>query len=62
MTDPEPAGLLPVELFVLLVVVATVVALVARRAALPYSVALVLAGLGDRVPVPDACSWASPRS
>ncbi len=45
MTESEIAGLLPVELFVLLVVVATAVALVARRFALPYTVALVLAGL-----------------
>ncbi len=37
---------LGIELFVLLVLVATIVAIVARRAALPYSVALVLAGLG----------------
>jgi monovalent cation:H+ antiporter, CPA1 family len=46
-------GLLPVELFVLLVAVATGVALVARRVALPYSVALVLAGLGLAVFFPD---------
>jgi CPA1 family monovalent cation:H+ antiporter len=35
-----------IELFVLLLLAATIVAIVARRAALPYSVALVLAGLG----------------
>ncbi len=43
--NERTAVLLPVELFVLLVAIATGVALVARRAALPYSVALVLAGL-----------------
>jgi CPA1 family monovalent cation:H+ antiporter len=53
MTESETAGLLPVELFVLLVVVATAVALVARRSALPYSVALVLAGLGISVLFPS---------
>ncbi len=53
MTNTEPAGLLPVELFVLLVVVATAVALVARRSALPYTVALVLAGLGISVLFPS---------
>ena len=37
---------LGIELFVLLVLVATIVAILARRAALPYSVGLVLAGLG----------------
>jgi Na+:H+ antiporter len=54
MTDPEPAGLLPVELFVLLLAVATAVALVARRAAVPYTVALVLAGLAIAFLFPDA--------
>ncbi len=53
MTESETAGLLPVELFVLLVVVATAVALLARRIALPYTVALVLAGLGISVLVPS---------
>jgi Na+:H+ antiporter len=53
MTESETAGLLPVELFVLLVVVATAVALVARRSALPYTVALVLAGLGISVLFPS---------
>jgi CPA1 family monovalent cation:H+ antiporter len=48
----EGALLLPVELFVILVSVATAVALLARRAALPYSVALVLAGLGLAVVAP----------
>jgi CPA1 family monovalent cation:H+ antiporter len=48
----DPAILLPVELFVLLVAVATAVALIARRAALPYSVALVLAGLALAFLVP----------
>ncbi len=49
MTEVNTAGLLPVELFVLLVAVATVVALLARRIALPYTVALVLAGLAISV-------------
>ncbi len=53
MTESETAGLLPVELFVLLVTVATAVALVARRSALPYTVALVLAGLGISVLFPS---------
>ena len=38
-------ALLAVELFIVFVLLATIVALVARRVALPYSVALVLAGL-----------------
>jgi len=42
---PEDATLLPVELFVLLVAAAAGVALLTRRSAIPYSVALVLAGL-----------------
>ena len=46
MTETEAAGLLPVELFVILLAIATGVALLARRVPLPYSVALVLAGLG----------------
>lgn len=45
----EVTALLTVELFIVLVLVATVVALIARRVALPYSVALVLAGLGIAV-------------
>jgi Na+:H+ antiporter len=53
MTDSEIAGLLPVELFVLLVTVATAVALVARRSALPYTVALVMAGLGISILFPS---------
>ena len=50
MTSTEPAGLLPIELFILLLALATGVALVARRLAIPNSVALVLAGpgAGDR--------------
>jgi monovalent cation:H+ antiporter, CPA1 family len=48
----QQAGLVTIELFVILVLVATVVALVARRIALPYSVALVLAGLGIAFLVP----------
>ncbi len=53
MTQSEPAGLLPVELFVLLVVVATALALIARRSPLPYTVALVLAGLAISIMVPS---------
>ncbi len=45
-------GLLTVELFVLLVAVATGVALLARRTVLPYSVALVLAGLALALVIP----------
>lgn len=48
----DVAGLITIELFVLLVLLATVVALVARRVALPYSVALVLAGLAIAIFVP----------
>jgi CPA1 family monovalent cation:H+ antiporter len=48
--------LLPVELFVVLIAIATGVALVARRSALPYSVALVLAGLALAVLVPGTLS------
>ena len=47
-------GLVGIELFVLLVAVATAVALVTRRSVLPYSVALVLAGLGLSVLFPGA--------
>ena len=54
MTSTEPAGLLPIELFILLVALATGIALVARRLAIPYSVALVLAGLGLAIVVPGA--------
>ncbi len=52
MTSTEPAGLLPIELFILLLALATGVALVARRIAIPNSVALVLAGLALAVAVP----------
>jgi CPA1 family monovalent cation:H+ antiporter len=41
----EPAGILTVELFVVFLAVATLVALVIRKVALPYSLALVLTGL-----------------
>ena len=46
MGEDATGALLGVELFILLVAVATATALLARRSALPYSVALVLAGLG----------------
>ena len=52
MTSTEPAGLLPIELFILLLAIATGVALVARRTAIPNSVALVVAGLALAVAVP----------
>jgi len=50
---PTSDALLPVELFVLLIAIATGLALLARRTALPWSVTLVLAGLGLAVLVPD---------
>ncbi len=52
MTDSS-GGFLAIELFVGLVVVATAVALLSRRSAIPYSVALVLAGLGISVLFPN---------
>ena len=54
MTSTEPAGLLPIELFILLLALATGIALVARRLAIPNSVALVVAGLGLAIVVPGA--------
>jgi monovalent cation:H+ antiporter, CPA1 family len=45
----ETTDVLTVELFVLLVLVATIVAVVAKRIALPYTIALVLAGLAIAV-------------
>jgi Na+:H+ antiporter len=54
--DATLDNLLPIELLVLLIAIATAVALVARRAALPYSVALVLAGLGLAILVPGTSS------
>ena len=54
MTSSEPAGLLPIELFILLLALATGIALVARRLAIPNSVALVVAGLGLAIVVPGA--------
>jgi Na+:H+ antiporter len=54
MNETAIDSLLAVELFVLLVAVATAVALIARRSALPYSVALVLAGLGLAVLFPGS--------
>ena len=47
------SGFVAIELFVLLLVVASAVALLTRRSALPYSVALVLAGLAISVLFPD---------
>ena len=52
--NPPSDVLLPVELFVLLIAIATGLALLARRSALPWSVTLVLAGLGLAVLVPGA--------
>ncbi len=54
MTSSEPAGLLPIELFILLIALATGIALIARRIAIPNSVALVVAGLGLAIVVPGA--------
>ena len=54
--DHPPDALLPGELFVLLIAIATGVALLARRSALPYSVALVLAGLGMALLAPGTLS------
>ena len=51
--DSSFTSLLPIELLILLIAIATAVALVARRVALPYSVALVLAGLGLAIAVPE---------
>src|SRR6187455_2888838 len=48
--------LLPVELLVILIAIATAVTLLARRVALPYSVALVLAGLGLAILVPGTAA------
>ena len=61
MTSSEPAGLLPVELFILLLALATGVALVARRTAIPNSVALVVAGLALAVAVPGVDIDISPE-
>jgi CPA1 family monovalent cation:H+ antiporter len=54
MAQVDSSGFLAIELFVALVLVATAVALVTKRLALPYSVALVLSGLGIAVFLPDA--------
>jgi CPA1 family monovalent cation:H+ antiporter len=54
--EPPSDVLLPAELFVLLIAIASGVALIARRSALPYSVALVLAGLALAVLVPGTLS------
>ena len=61
MTSTEPAGLLPVELFIVLLALATGVALVARRTAIPNSVALVVAGLALAVAVPGVDIDISPE-
>ncbi|MEO5964957.1 MAG: sodium:proton antiporter [Candidatus Limnocylindrales bacterium] len=45
MAESATAALIPIELLVLILMIATGVSIIARRAALPYSVALVLAGL-----------------
>lgn len=60
MPESEATGYLTIELFVVLLVVATAVALVARRSAIPYSVALVLAGLAISVVVPGSGFRATP--
>ncbi len=61
MTSSEPSGLLPVELFIVLLALATGVALVARRTAIPNSVALVVAGLALAVAVPGVDIDISPE-
>jgi len=61
MTDVAGQGFLPVELFVVLVLIASGVAILARRAAIPYSVALVLAGLGIAIAFPDASLQVTPE-
>jgi CPA1 family monovalent cation:H+ antiporter len=48
----DSADLFTIELFVVLVLIATIVAVVAKRIALAYTVALVLAGLGIALFVP----------
>jgi Na+:H+ antiporter len=54
--NPPTDALIPIELFIVLIAIATLVALVARRFALPYSVALVMAGLGLAVLGPATLS------
>jgi CPA1 family monovalent cation:H+ antiporter len=54
--NPSIDSLLPIELLILLIAIATGVALVARRVALPYSVALVLAGLALAILVPETAA------
>jgi Na+:H+ antiporter len=61
MSDTANSGFLAIELFVGLVVVATGVALVARRSALPYSVGLVLAGLAIAILRPNASFEVTPE-
>ena len=60
MTSRETGGLLPVELFICCSCSATGVALVARRIAIPNSVALVVAGLALAVFVPGPRSRSRP--
>ncbi len=53
MSEPHGAGPLGIELFVVLLGIAALVALATRRIPVPYSVALVLAGLGLGALLPD---------
>jgi len=61
MGDSISGGFLAIELFVGLVIVAVAVALIARRSAIPYSVGLVLAGLGIAVLLPDVTFRVTPE-
>jgi len=61
MGESADTGFLAIELFVGLVILATAVALVARRSAIPYSVALVLAGLAIAIVRPGAAVGVTPE-
>ena len=61
MQDNVSGGFLAIELFVGLVIVAVAVALIARRSAIPYSVGLVLAGLGIAILLPDVTFRVTPE-
>jgi CPA1 family monovalent cation:H+ antiporter len=61
MQDSVTGGFLAIELFVGLVIIAVAVALIARRSAVPYSVGLVLAGLGIAILLPDVTFRVTPE-
>ncbi len=61
MQDSVSGGFLAIELFVGLVIIAVAVALIARRSAIPYSVGLVLAGLGIAILLPDVTFRVTPE-